>query len=129
MIANHVVLVRPSQTQPGLLDELLLRSGWTVYTAQTCREALQILSEKNISVVLCESSLPDGNWKDLLNGLAAFSCAPRLIVISRLADDALWAEVLNLGGYDVLAEPFDENEVARVVAGADRAFRSRAQSG
>ena len=28
----------------------------------------------------------------------------------------LWAEVLNLGGYDVLAQPFDELEVRRVVA-------------
>ena len=41
-----------------------------------------------------------------------------MIVTSRLADDRLWAEVLNLGGYDVLAKPFDASEVARVVGTA-----------
>jgi DNA-binding response OmpR family regulator len=40
---------------------------------------------------------------------------PDLIVASRLADEYLWAEVLNLGGYDVLAKPFNAEEVRRVV--------------
>jgi len=45
---------------------------------------------------------------------------PALIVTSNAGDEALWAEVLNLGGYDVLAQPFDQNEVARVIASAGR---------
>lgn len=36
-------------------------------------------------------------------------------MISRLADESLWAEVLNLGGYDVLPTPLVEDEVTRVV--------------
>ena len=43
-----------------------------------------------------------------------------LIVTSHAGDDALWAEVLNLGGYDVLAQPFDPSEVARVITSAGR---------
>jgi hypothetical protein len=39
-----------------------------------------------------------------------------LIVASRLADDKLWAEVLNLGGSDVLALRFDHDEVIRSVS-------------
>jgi hypothetical protein len=35
-------------------------------------------------------------------------------VTFRTADERLWAEVLNLGGYGVLAQPFDANEVKRV---------------
>jgi DNA-binding response OmpR family regulator len=36
-------------------------------------------------------------------------------VTSRLADERLWAEVLSLGGYDVLMKPFDVSEVYRVI--------------
>jgi hypothetical protein len=36
-------------------------------------------------------------------------------VSSRVADDRLWAEVLNLGGYDLLTNPFAPAEVSRVV--------------
>ena len=40
------------------------------------------------------------------------------IVTSRLADDALWAEVLNVGGYDLLLKPFRAEEVIRMVHAA-----------
>jgi len=43
---------------------------------------------------------------------------PLLIVASRLADEYLWAEALNLGAYDVLAKPFDADEVVRVLRSA-----------
>ena len=41
---------------------------------------------------------------------------------TRTADEHLWAEVLNLGGYDVLAEPFERDEMVRVVTSARRHF-------
>ena len=44
--------------------------------------------------------------------------APSLIVTSRLADDRLWAEALNLGAWDVLAKPFHVTEVIRSVRSA-----------
>jgi DNA-binding response OmpR family regulator len=67
-------------------------------------------------VVVCERDLPDGSWKHLLDKVETLARPPRLIVASRLADERLWAEVLNLGGYDVLATPFDADEVYRVVS-------------
>jgi Protein of unknown function (DUF2934) len=45
---------------------------------------------------------------------------PPLIVADCLADERLWAEVLNLGGYDLLAKPFDANGVLQVVSAACR---------
>jgi len=42
-----------------------------------------------------------------------------------MADDALWAEVLNLGGYNVLAKPFDSREVFRVVGNAWLHWKNR----
>ena len=66
-------------------------------------------------VVICASDLPDGTWRDVLNQIHMLTHPPVLIVTSRLADDHLWAEVLNLGGYNVLAKPFRESEVKHVV--------------
>ena len=39
-----------------------------------------------------------------------------LIVASRLADEGLWAEAMNLGAYDVLAKPFERKELVRSVS-------------
>ena len=66
-------------------------------------------------VVVSEQDLPDGNWKDVIEMAASLPCPPPVIVTSRLADDYLWAEVLNLGGYDVLAKPLDTGELSRTL--------------
>ena len=50
---------------------------------------------------------------------------PFLIVASRLADERLWAEALNLGAYDVLAKPFDSTEVTRIVGMAWLRWKDR----
>lgn len=69
-----------------------------------------------VAVVVSESRLPDGRtWKDLLAELQALPDPRPLIVADRLADERLWAEVLNLGGYDLLMKPFDAREVIHTV--------------
>lgn len=60
--------------------------------------------------------MPDSSWKSLLAALDQLPDRPLLVVTSRLADEHLWAEVLNLGGYDVLMKPFDPQEVVRVIS-------------
>jgi DNA-binding response OmpR family regulator len=112
--ANEVLVVSASAEAGDRLADLLRQGSWTVRPAQSCSEAIDHLSVHSTPVVICESSLPDGTWKDLLDK------APQLIVTARTADEALWAEVLNLGGYDVLAQPFDGTEVVRVVVAARR---------
>jgi len=64
-------------------------------------------------VVICDGSESDSNWRLLVREMGELASPPALIVSSRLADERLWAEVLNLGGYDVLSTPFDRREVLR----------------
>jgi DNA-binding response OmpR family regulator len=54
-------------------------------------------------------------WTDLLDQINILAKAPSLIVASRLADERLWAEALNLGAWDVLVRPFDPLELIRSV--------------
>ena len=96
------------------------------HAVRTCQQGLTILRERAVSIVICERDLPDGTWKDILQALDTLSDRPYLIVTSRLADDHLWVEVLNLGAYDVLAKPLDHKEVARVI-GLALENRSRLQ--
>ena len=58
----------------------------------------------------------------MLRDLRRLAQPPQLIVTSRTADDYLWAEVLNIGGYDVLPQPLERDEVERVVAAARRQY-------
>jgi FixJ family two-component response regulator len=66
-------------------------------------------------VILCEEILCDGTWKDLLLLTQEMPVPHNLIVTASNADDRLWAEVLNLGAYDVLQKPFRAQEVFRTI--------------
>jgi DNA-binding NtrC family response regulator len=102
----------------AVLQRMLSGQGLSVSTAASCREALDYLRRDQACVIFCDSSMRDGSWKDLLNDISTAAEAPPLVVTSRLADDYLWSEVLNLGGWDVLAKPFRQQEVLYVLDSA-----------
>jgi FixJ family two-component response regulator len=84
--------------------------------AQNRYDALRRLRDMHPAVVVCEHKLPDGGWQDLLNGVLDLPTPPNVIVTAPDADDVLWSDVLNRGGYDVLARPFDRAEVVRIIS-------------
>jgi DNA-binding response OmpR family regulator len=61
----------------------------------------------------------------MLDHLTLLPDPPLLIVTSRLADERLWAEALNLGAWDVLAKPFDADEVIRIIGIACQHWEDR----
>jgi DNA-binding response OmpR family regulator len=91
---------------------------WHISVVGGCAEAIAHLTQQQVSIVLCDGELPAGSWREILGHVALSPEPPILIVASRLADDFLWAEVLNLGGYDVLSKPFNDQEVRRVIGAA-----------
>lgn len=120
-----VLLVSPDQNDHLVLPEILNHPHWEWRQSRSCRQALERFSDKSITVLICERDQRDGCWRDLLNASAELLDPPNVIVCSRLADDHLWAEVLNLGGYDVLMKPLDREEVARVVFSAWRSWTAK----
>jgi DNA-binding response OmpR family regulator len=115
-----ILLVSPHPADVAALRHILHHSDWDITHVETVGAARKHLSRHAAAVILCERDLPDGSWSDILSTTSQMEQAPLLLVISRHADDALWAEVLNIGGYDVLLKPFDKGEVARVVGMAWR---------
>ena len=100
------------------LEQIFRDTNWELREARCYRDALSILCTDRMPVIVCECCLPDGNWQDVLGQIVVLLNAPRLIVASREPNERLWAEVLNLGGYDVLTRPFDKAEVLRSVSRA-----------
>ena len=125
--AVTVLNVSPVEADHLILAQIFSHSNWKLHVARTCSEAMALLETKLLPVVLCEQELPDGSWKDILERANEAANPPTLIVSSRLADDRLWSEVLNLGGYNVLSKPFRESEVFRDVSLAWLAWKNRGE--
>jgi DNA-binding response OmpR family regulator len=108
-----------------LMQQVFREYGWRLFEAPDRRRATQCLRRHPVQVVIAKSDMPDGSWQEMLGHLRCLVRPPLLIVTSRTADEHLWAEVLNIGGYDVLAQPFERDEMVRVVASARRHFDYR----
>jgi FixJ family two-component response regulator len=121
LIANRTIIgvFPPGEDRTSLIN-IFGGSKWKLQFASTLRETQTALGGSP-GVVISEVRLSDGHcWKDLLHEMQKMECPPPLILADRLADQGLWAEVLNLGAYDLLAKPFNAKEVHHAVITACR---------
>jgi DNA-binding NtrC family response regulator len=118
---SAILLVSARTEDHDSLQSIFRGSQWALQQAWTVSDGRQTIRRdyREIPVVICERSLPDGDWKLLLEELEKVAVRPSLIVCSRLADERLWAEVLHLGAFDLLqGAPFEPEEVLRVTHSA-----------
>jgi CheY-like chemotaxis protein len=121
-----VLAVGPAEDDCAKLARLLQDAGpilgsrsiWTLTAAATPQAALDLLRHNEAAIAVCECDRSPGAWRELLRQFAQLAHPPCLIVTSRLADDYLWAEALNLGAFDVLSTPFRREEVIRAFTSA-----------
>jgi DNA-binding NtrC family response regulator len=91
------------------------------------RQARNRLNYQEYGVILTEADLPDGKWQDVLRLVQECSQETEVIVTDPQADTCFWAEALNLGAYDLLAQPFYEPEVRRILYNACSRASAREQ--
>jgi DNA-binding NtrC family response regulator len=113
-----VLFISPDNAEAESLAEMLRPAGLGLDRAVRLNEARRMLAERSYRAILTEAELPDGLWTDVIDMTYDLGVFPAIIVTRSTADDVFWAEVLNLGAYDLLAQPFDPKEVCRILANA-----------
>lgn len=123
--ANRLLVVSAATEDRLTLSQLLVFHSCPRHWTSSVREAAEWLRLRSARVVICDEQLADGHWQELWDLLRWTPAPPVFIVSASWADDRLWAEVLNLGAYDVLAKPYRKDEVDRVLQHAYQTFGSR----
>ena len=86
----------------------LMADGYQVFEAYNGREALEILKNEDIHLVLMDITLPFYNGYHWCSEIRKFSRVP-IIFISSAADNMNIIMAMNLGADDFVAKPFDLN--------------------
>jgi DNA-binding NtrC family response regulator len=135
---SEIVLVASSATATTVaLRGELQRIGCEARTASTRAEFEEALfAPKPVSVVLCEPLLRDCDWRTLLRSSKRLRDTPLFVLATQSYDPLLWAELLNLGGFDLMPAPWSGESFDRVVrtavqrwARAQEVRRAREQNG
>jgi FixJ family two-component response regulator len=79
-------------------------------------------------VALLPATLPDSDWWALWGSISLLNPRPAILVYAQTADFQLWSGVLEAGGYDVIVEPFTDQEIQGAVIRAAASFEERRQN-
>jgi DNA-binding response OmpR family regulator len=121
--ATMVAAFRPDEDRRDL-KRIVGPCEWKLIWTDTCAGAVEEVRQSSAPIIISGRVFPDGEWRDIWNRLRTHPAPPMFILASRLADDALWAEALNLGAYNLVLKPFRPEEVIRTVHGALMAWQT-----
>ncbi len=71
--------------------------------------------DRDVQVVLTDVTLPDGDWRGVLEEV---NSTAEVIVCASHAERAFYCEVIQMGAYDVLTEPEDASNLAKLLRAA-----------
>jgi DNA-binding NtrC family response regulator len=118
----HVLIVEDESLIRWAVAETLTRAGHTVTESWDAATALQALAEApSPDVVLLDYRLPDSNDLDLLATIRRTSPSSAVVMMTAYGTPETVAGARALGAYDVMAKPFDVEEVEGVLVNAYRA--------
>ncbi len=83
----------------------LVARGYESFTARSVGEALQILEERPVDLVLLDLVLPDSRGADTCQKIRE-ACAAPIIVVSGRAEDSYREQALLAGADGYLVKPF-----------------------
>jgi DNA-binding NtrC family response regulator len=115
----RALLVSPEPEQlNGLEKELQLHSVRT-HQVRSCTEARAFIRRQgNPDIIFTDASLPDGTWADVLRMARKEQPSAEVVIASRLPDIKLYLDFMESGGFDFIAVPFSQTEVAHILENA-----------
>jgi len=113
------LLLHGEEDSLSALRTALEKQTIRIVTVPTCKAAWSWLNGPNTPHLLFSRvALPDGNWADVLE-LAAQAPEPvSVVVVSAVADVALYMEVMERGSFDFITLSFTPFEIAYVIRSA-----------
>jgi DNA-binding NtrC family response regulator len=102
------------------LQALLKDTKWSVARALSRNDASRFCEGAVNPVVLVDRHFQGAHWQSTVASILGPDASTCVILISDVSDPYLWNELVQQGGFDVLARPFERPELLRTLAFAQR---------
>ena len=113
---RRILVVDDEQTVRDILQRTLEKVGYDVITATNGQEALDKISQFDVSLVLLDIMMPGLDGFEVLDRIPPYLNIP-VIMLSGIRDETTKIDSLGLGADDYIAKPFSKGELlARIQA-------------
>jgi DNA-binding response OmpR family regulator len=110
-----LVAITQNSDDAETLRQIASDYGWRILIVDSSSRAIASLNDQPTPLVICDRDLTGEDWRDVLGKIAAQPQAVCVLLASRVVDDYLWRQVLRHQGYDLVAKPFQPDELRRAV--------------
>ena len=93
----------------------LMADGYQVFEAYNGREALEILKNEDIHLVLMDITMPEMDGIQALKAIKAADPSATVIMCSAMGQQAMVIESIQSGAKDFIVKPFQQDRVLEAV--------------
>jgi DNA-binding NtrC family response regulator len=119
-----LVVCGASETRRSLirmLESLMDGTSADVISCSTLHQAREVLRSREVALIFCHETLPDGSYRDLLGLGSKWRKVPQIVVMLAIGEWPEYLEALRLGAFEALRCPLHSTDVELAVI---RALRS-----
>ncbi len=117
---SRILVIDDEDLVREVIVEILEREGYDVVGAETPQEALALLEEGNVCLIVSDIIMPGLSGFELLETVRARQPGLPVIFVTGAGTEENLAEALARGAYTVIVKPFSHAELRAAIA-AERA--------
>ena len=115
---SKILIVDDDYTILSVLRKILERAAYTVFEASNGAEALKVLKEKKVNLVISDVYMPELSGIDLLAEIKKFKSAIPVILVTGKASVEAAVECMKIGALDYISKPLSLSKIEETVAKA-----------
>ena len=112
---GKILLIDDSDDMIFSLSNTVSKEGFTVFTAGSGAEALEILSSHIIDLIFLDIGLPDINGIDLISRIKEITTDTDIVMLTGMNDAKIAVEALKAGAIDYILKPFELIEFKNIL--------------
>jgi len=125
----RMLAVVPPERRAEIARQLAPLKPDLLFLDRLAEAQVAIREDDVFQVALLPASCSDTDWWELWGVLALLNPRPAILVYARKATFLLWSGVLELGGYDVIVDPFSDETLQGAVLGAAKSVEEQRPNG
>lgn len=115
MTKMNLLIAEDESNLSKLLERVLTKEGYTVYTVPDGSSAIDLIRSKPIDLVLTDIKMPNMDGIELLKQIKAYDQDIEVILMTAFATLDTAINAMKMGAKDYIRKPFDLDEVLETV--------------
>ena len=111
----RILLVDDEPAQITSIKSFLKRRSYTVLSANSGNEAMAVIRDGNVDLVLTDFRMPDMNGLEVVKAVKEFNPEIPVVVITAFSDTEDAVQVMKEGAFDYLSKPVNLDELEALV--------------